>query len=300
MFGYVRPFKPFLRICEYEAYRSVYCGVCKSIARNFGELPRFSLSYDLAFLAMFDMSVNRIKLDTKMQRCIAHPLVKRNTAVCTEGLDYSAYVSVILLFHKLRDDRSDGKGARQLVSAAAVPMLTNAYIKARKKYPALAAVVEKQMRAQAELEKERCRSIDRASEPTARIMQAVFRELGKDSEQKKRLGNFGYFLGRFVYLTDALDDLRGDAKKGRYNPLLCREELTAVTDEDFKRIASGMTFSINMSLGMLADAYCRCDTVMYRSVLDNIVYLGLKDVFKQVSEETFHKRNKEKERNVVQ
>lgn len=294
MFGYVRPLKPLMRICEYEAYRCVYCGVCKSISENFGELPRYSLSYDLAFLALMDMSANGIKLETEQQRCIAHPLTKRGCAVCTEGLEYSAYVSVILLFHKLRDDRSDGKGARQLISSAAVPFLTKAYIKARNRYPALAAKVEKQMRAQSELEKEKCPSIDRACEPTARIMQAVFSEIGKDKEQRKRLGSFGYFLGRFIYLTDALDDLKGDAEKGRYNPLLCREGISKISNDDFRRIAASTEFSINMSLGMLADAYCKCNITMYRSVLDNIIYLGLKDVFKQVREETFHKRNKER------
>lgn len=294
LFGYVRPFKPFLRIYEYEVYKSVYCGVCKSIARNFGELPRFTLSYDLAFLALMDMSVHGVRFEAEQQRCIAHPLVKRSCAVCTEGLDYSAYASVILLFHKINDDKTDGKGVRQLVSAAGVPFITGAYIKARNKYPRLAARVEKQMQAQTRLEKDKCPSLDQACEPTARIMQAVFSELGDNRQQRKLLGNFGYFLGRYVYLTDALDDLRGDAKKGSYNPLLCRYGLTSVSDEDFKRIAESTAFSINMTLGLLADAYCKCGFVNYRQILDNIVYLGLKDVFKQVTEETFHKRNKER------
>ena len=294
VFGYVRPYKPFLRVYEYEVYKSVYCGLCKSIARNFGELPRFTLSYDLAFLALMDMSVHSVHFRAEQQRCIAHPLVKRNCAVCTEGLDYSAYVSVILLFHKLNDDKSDGKGIKQLVSAAGLPFITGAYIKARNKYPALAARVEKQMRAQAELEKERCQSLDRACEPTARIMQAVFSELCEDKTLRKRLGSFGYYLGRFIYITDALDDLRGDAEKGRYNPLLCRAGLEKISDEDFRRIADSTLFSVNMSLGMLADAYCKCSIVNYKDILDNIIYLGLKDVFRQVREESFHKRNKER------
>ena len=294
MFGYVRPFKPFMRVYEYEVYRSVYCGVCKRIASEFGELPRFTLSYDLAFLALMDMSVHGMRFKADQQRCIAHPFVKRNCAVCSEGLEYSAYASIILLFHKLNDDKSDGRGIRQLVSGAGVPFITGAYLKARKKYPALAAKVEKQMRHQTALEKENCSSLDRACEPTARIMQAVFAELGADSVQRKKMGNFGYFLGRYVYITDALDDLRGDAKKKRYNPLLCRYDIERVTDDDFKRIAGETEFSLNMTLGLLADAYCKCGIVNYRDILDNIIYLGLKDVFKQVREETFHKRNKER------
>ena len=294
MFGYVKPDIPELKVKEYDLWRAVYCGVCKSIARNFGELPRLNLSFDLAFLALMDMSVRGVRFEAEQQRCIAHPFVKRNCAVCTEGLDYSAYASIILLFHKLNDDRSDGKGVKQLASAVGIPFITGAYIKAGKKYPRLAAKVEKQVRAQAELEKERCPSIDRACEPTARIMQAVFYELGEDAARRKQLGSFGYFLGRFIYLTDALDDLRGDSEKGRYNPLLCRSGLDRISDADFKRIAESTVFSVNMSLGLLADAYCKCNLTNYRPILDNIIYLGLKDVFRQVKEETFHKKNKER------
>ena len=36
MFGYVRPFKPELRMKEYEAYKAVYCGLCKECAGHTG------------------------------------------------------------------------------------------------------------------------------------------------------------------------------------------------------------------------------------------------------------------------
>ncbi|MBR6874033.1 MAG: hypothetical protein IKN17_11075 [Ruminococcus sp.] len=295
MFGYVRPYKPFLRMCEYEGYRSIYCGVCKTIAREFGELPRFSLSYDVVILALLDMGIHNIELKAEMQHCIVHPITRRNIAV-SEGLEYSANAAVILLYHKLMDDRNDGRGIEGFLSSAAGTAVRGAYLKARKRYPALARQVEKQMKAQTALERENCPSTDRACEPTARIMQAVFSGLTDEPEQRKQLGRFGYFLGRYVYLTDALDDLRRDSAKGRYNPLLSGIASGTVTDGDFARAADRTAFSVSMSLGQLAEAYCRIDIKMYKSILDNIVYLGLGNVFKQVKDETF--RKKDKERNI--
>ena len=52
MFGYVEPDKPELKIREFEVFRGYYCGVCKSIGKRFGQVPRISLNYDLAFLAV--------------------------------------------------------------------------------------------------------------------------------------------------------------------------------------------------------------------------------------------------------
>ena len=36
MFGYVRPFKPYMRMFEYDIYKAVYCGLCKDMGRRYG------------------------------------------------------------------------------------------------------------------------------------------------------------------------------------------------------------------------------------------------------------------------
>ena len=52
MFGYVKPYKPELRVRELEEYKAVYCGLCRELGQSFGLFARFTLSYDFAFLAM--------------------------------------------------------------------------------------------------------------------------------------------------------------------------------------------------------------------------------------------------------
>lgn len=53
MFGYVRPFKPYMRMFEYDIYKAVYCGLCKDMGRRYGFVTRFTLSYDFAFLSLW-------------------------------------------------------------------------------------------------------------------------------------------------------------------------------------------------------------------------------------------------------
>ena len=43
---------------------------------------------------------------------------------------------------------------------------------------------------------------------------------------ERNLRKLGFFLGKFIYIMDAYEDLPEDLKKGRYNPLrgLCGQE----------------------------------------------------------------------------
>ena len=51
MFGYIKTCTPQLRLCEWEAYRGIYCGLCRTLGRRFGPLARLTLSYDFTFYA---------------------------------------------------------------------------------------------------------------------------------------------------------------------------------------------------------------------------------------------------------
>lgn len=287
MFGYVRPFRPYLRVCEDEGYKSIYCGLCKSLGRSFGLVPRFTLSYDLTFLAIMDMSVNEVLLSSKPRRCIAHPLKKRSCADRSRSTDYSAYVSVMLVYHKLMDDLADKGIKGRLWAACLLPFFEGPYKKASKRYPKLAAGLERLMHEQRRLEEQRSDNIDAACEPTARMMRLVFSGITENKGKKKLLGRFGYFLGKYIYLADALDDLKKDAKSGAYNPLLPSGR--RLTEKEYKKISENTQFLVNIVLGQLAEAYDGLGLHMYSGITDNIVYLGLPDVFKRVREGRFNK-----------
>ena len=52
MLGYVTMERGELKVREMDVYQGYYCGICKSIGRRYGQIPRLSLSYDAVFLAL--------------------------------------------------------------------------------------------------------------------------------------------------------------------------------------------------------------------------------------------------------
>ena len=87
MLGYVKVFKPELKVREYEVYCGYYCGVCKSIGKRYGQLPRMTLSYDAAFLAILLESVSADLDAPTQEHCIAHPLIKKKTIIRNPAID---------------------------------------------------------------------------------------------------------------------------------------------------------------------------------------------------------------------
>lgn len=121
MFGYIRPFQPELRIKEYEAYKSVYCGLCKELGRQYGIFARFTLSYDFTFLAILSMAVQKDPPEFGKIRCLINPL-KKCSACHKDGItDRIAAQAMITLYYKCQDQLSDENFALRLPVRVALP-----------------------------------------------------------------------------------------------------------------------------------------------------------------------------------
>ena len=57
MFGYVTASLRELTKEQQRRYSAVYCGICRRIREQSGQLSRLGLSYDMAFLALLLMSL---------------------------------------------------------------------------------------------------------------------------------------------------------------------------------------------------------------------------------------------------
>lgn len=270
MFGYIKPYTAELKVKEQEAYRAIYCGLCKQLGREYGVLSRMTLSYDFAFLSCLTMAVRGDTVLFQQERCMVHPLKKRNICQPCESLDLAAAAATILLYHKLQDNLADGETAEKAACFCALPLVRSAYEKVAKRLPTMALVAEKQMAAQSSLEQQHCSIPDQAAEPSAKILEAVLGELSDDPTQKTVLRRIGYLLGRWVYLMDALDDWAEDVKKDRYNPFryCSRQE-----GEDPKQQAVA---SLYLTTAELIRAYDLLEVSFFDGILRNVFELGLK------------------------
>lgn len=173
MLGYVKIFKPELKVREYEIYCGYYCGVCKSIGSRYGQLPRMVLSYDAAFLALLLEAVSPAQDAPVQEHCIAHPVIRKKAIIRNAAIDYAADVMLILAWYKLMDDAND---EGRLYAKSTMLLFRRLFKKLRRRYPALCSSMEENLAELSRLEKEKCPQLDMAAESFSRIMEAIFRE----------------------------------------------------------------------------------------------------------------------------
>ena len=137
MFGYIRTDTPELRVRENEYYRAVYCGLCRAQGKCTGLCSRFTLNYDIVFLALLRLAVDGNQVKIKRGRCMAHPFRKRAYVACCDPLEYCAYASAILTHGKIADDINDEKGMKKLNSVLIKPFVSRMRKKALKSYAEL-------------------------------------------------------------------------------------------------------------------------------------------------------------------
>lgn len=291
MFGYVRPSLHRLSEEERRRYQALYCGLCHTLGRRCGSLSRLILNYDFTFLAAL------LSGDTEIQRqrCIASPLRAKETAFESAALDLAADVSVILTYHKVSDDRIDGGFWRGQACRAIQAALGPAYQRAAVLRPDLDERTRLELDRLHQLEQDRCPSIDAPADTFAQLLQSVAMEL-EEGTQRRVLEQMLYHLGRWIYLVDAVDDLREDSETGGYNPVALRFGLTGGTMTKEARERVGET--LDASIQAMAAAYELWDFGSWSTLVQATVYEGLYCVGHAVMDGTFHitqKRGDKKE-----
>ena len=271
MFGYVKAYKDEMRVKEYDAFRAYYCGLCKTLKKEYGFSARLGLNYDSVFLALLLSSVTQIPLTCTAQRCIVSPFKKKPIADTNPCLSYSAGVMVILALLKLEDDVRDEKSVKSLFCLLA---LWRARRRVLKQYKPLYVQCKEQIKALSRLEQERCSSTDALADTFATMMQHVFTPDFIDDQNTRRiLGHIGYLLGRFIYILDAYEDIEQDKKKHCFNVFLAQQ-----TPPDKEALRNLLT----LTLSSVASSYELLNVTLNKPILDNILYLGLSHVLDNV------------------
>lgn len=274
MFGYVKPFDPHMRMCDHEVYEAVREGLKRAVGKKYGAAAKKAVSSDFILLAMLDISLGGHRTETVTVRS----KFKKISCINTEnGYDYTAAAGIIITYAKKEDDLLEKRFLRKFFGNISLKMLEKAYKKAVEQYSGLAEYVSEQIREQRRLEKENCKSIDRASEPVSNILAKIASETGKTAEQKRILNRFGYLLGRYVYIADAFETLEQDFAGRSFNPLVMGNYV--VNDLNYPEVKKKTEDSVSFTLGSLSDCYVQLEFEFFKPIIDNIVNLGLKNSF---------------------
>ena len=180
--------------------------------------------------------------------------------------------AMIMLYYKIKDNIADEKGFKKLGYSIMLPIFSGAHKKAAKLYPHIEDAVALYIKEQNQLESENCDSLDKACDPTAKVLSKILMICSEDDIEKRVLERLGYCLGRYIYLLDAACDFQEDVKKNRYNVLKF-----GVADNIKERITPQLYFCVNEA----AKAFELLNIKKYKTILGNIIYLGLEETFKK-------------------
>lgn len=262
MLGNITVKREELKIKDFDRYQGFYCGVCNDLKKNCGELSRLTLTYDMTFLAILLTSLYEPETSSEYIRCAFHPGAKklccRNTYTA-----YAADMSLIMVYHNLLDDWRDEKKQKSLLESR---LLLRAYKKAGAKYPAQLKSLKTYLKRLHKAEEEAKADLDLASGLTGDFFRSVF-VYDPEDIWSRDLGTIGFYLGKYIYLLDAYEDLDADKKSGNYNPLI-----SVSSRDDFDAYVKDI---LTMMAAQAAAAFERLPIVENAEILRNILYAGI-------------------------
>lgn len=292
MLGYVKAFKPEMRIKDFEIYKGIYCSLCRALGRLYSPLAQLFLSYDFAFAAVLRLAAVESGCSFSQKRCPYNPAKKCSICSSREEIDFCAHAVIITVYYKILDNLHDAGFKSKLVAALVYPAIRLMYKKAKRLAPEIDEIIGCSMKNQAKIEAKGASGIDEAAHPSAAALGKVF-SLGFDGEKKNSLYTLGYMTGRYVYILDAADDLESDLKKGCFNPF--SNDYSDIKNSDIrKNFAEKVKEMLNLTQYAALEALDTVEKKRFEDILENIVSDGLFFSTEKVLKKYLPENNEEK------
>lgn len=213
MFGYVTIYEPELKVKDLKKYKAYYCGLCRMLKEKYGFMGQMTLTYDMTFAVILLSSLYENASEAERHRCKVHP-IKKQMMLRNEITDYAAAMNVLLAYYHMEDDWQDDRKVTSLMTKSMIHGKVRRIIE---EYPRQSRAIRSALEELSSCEKEECTDIDRTAGCFGRLMEELF--VYREDIWERNLRKMGFFLGKFIYIMDAYEDLPEDLKKGRYNPL---------------------------------------------------------------------------------
>lgn len=261
MFGYIIINKAEMKFKDFDLYHSYYCGLCRVLKDKYGKRGQMTLSYDMTFLLMLLTGLYEPETVSDCCKCIAHPFEKHPTNI-NEYTEYVADMNIILSYYKCKDDWQDDKKFSKMLFAK---MLESKNNKIHDKYKEKVDIIADCLQQISIGEQNGETNIDKMAGCFGKIMGQIF--MCKDDIWQDSLYKIGFYLGKFIYLMDAYEDIEDDIKKDNYNPLIDTWQEPDF-DEKCKTI-------LTMMMAECSKEFEKLPIIEYTDILRNILYSGV-------------------------
>lgn len=260
MFGYVTASMRELTKEQQRRYGAVYCGICRRIREQSGQLARLGLSYDMAFLAVLLMSLYEPEELGGKNSCALHPITRRDW-IDNDFVRYAADMNVALAYYNCLDDwQDDGKRSAKWLAESYKKHLPDI----EERWPRQFRAIRDSLAALSDLEKAACPNPDEPAGVFGTLMGELL--VVREDLWSETLRKMGNALGRFIYLLDAELDYDKDQRKGKYNPFLAKGEA-----KDWARWEDYLV----LTMGRCTAEFEKLPLVQDKALLDNILYSGV-------------------------
>ena len=271
MKGRMRPYLPELTIRDYNTYLRYLRGVRRQLYEVYGLYACHLLRYNGVLFALLSDSLAGRTATCRRKR-VPGTLAWRKMMCQTQGIRQAAQVEILLGWHSLQDRQpAELPFAKRLHRMLDRMLLRRAYERAVQDNPALERLFV-QERDQAVVQMNlSAKNYALAAEPMSNVYGALYSTLATDdAAQRKSMRYIGSSIGRIFYLLDKAERFEADRRTGRYNVFVVND-LTgqAAAMENARRQALAAANDLVRVYGML-------DIKLYRTLLDNIMLLGLR------------------------
>jgi len=267
-----------MKFKEFDIYHSYYCGLCRKLKEKHGKAGQMTLGYDMTFLILLLTGLYEPQTSLGSGKCIAHPFEKHVWRI-NEFTDYAADMNILLAYYKCKDDWADEK---KYLKLAYGKLLAPKYKKMR---PAYADKIDKVVGLLQKItagEQEQERDIDLMAGRFGELLGEIF--VIRQDEWAESMYKIGFYLGKFIYLMDAYEDIEDDLKHQTYNPLLPLYQ-TEKFEEQCHQI-------LTMMMAECSREFEKLPILENIEILRNILYSGVWCKFELVT-----KKRKEKQEN---
>lgn len=261
MFGYVTVNKQELKFREFDKYRSYYCGLCRILREKYGFSGQFALSYDCTFLILFLTGLYEPEEKSSVSKCLVHSI--KGTPVCqNDYTEYAADMTILLNYYKCKDDWKDEHKISRLAYSK---LIYQGYRLVHEKYPEKCENIQILFDKIAACEAAKEENMDKISGLFGEVLAELFAY--KKDEWEEGIRRMAFFLGKFVYLMDAYDDLEKDIKTKNYNPFVF-----VYQDPDYEEKCHNILY---MMMAECSKEFEKFPIIRNIEILRNILYSGV-------------------------
>lgn len=275
MFGYLTVNQDELKVRQLRTYKACYCGLCHMLRSEYGFLGQMTLTYDLTFAVLLLSSLYEETMEGGKRRCKVHP-VKKQPVMQNEITKYAAHMNVLLAYYKAQDDVNDDGSKKAYILSK---IFSKKAAQLEKTYERQAKVIRENLSRLALLEKQVSQSIDETAGCFGRLMGEVL--VMREDMWSDSLRRLGFFLGKFIYIMDAWEDVEEDVKKGRFNAL--KKQYKEMEKDKFDKYCLDM---MTLMMGEAAAEFEKLPCLMEVDILRNILYDGVWNRYRRLHEKT--------------